>query len=440
MLRASAMQSTRTGRRRIRVAVYRDRAGATDHQPRITSHGSHGFTRIRPVGFWTAAADVDYHRRMVTRILLLAALGGLASAQAPARPLPLQQITLPAGFSIALYATGVPNARQMALGDKGTLFVGSRTARTVYAVVDRNGDQAADQVFTIASGLNMPSGLAFRGGALYVAEVSRVVRFDEIETRLENPPAPVVVNDSFPADRHHGWKFIAFGPDGLLYVPVGAPCNVCDRTADKRYASIMRMKPDGSGLELFASGIRNTVGFDWHPVAKDLWFTDNGRDNVSDDQPPDELNRAPRAGMHFGFPYCHAGDFKDPEFGTRPCSDFEPPARKLGPHVAAIGMRFYTGRMFPAEYRNQIFIAEHGSWNRSTPLGYRIMLARVEANKVMSYTPFAEGWLQGTRSSRGDTTIGNAWGRPADVLVMPDGALLVSDDEAGVIYRISYTK
>ncbi|HEX6975826.1 MAG TPA: sorbosone dehydrogenase family protein [Vicinamibacterales bacterium] len=377
---------------------------------------------------------------MTIRFLLALALAAVTtqSPSTPTRTLPLDTIKLPPGFSIAVYATGVPNARQMALGDKGTLFVGSRTARKVYAVVDRDGDQKADQVYTIANGLNMPSGLAFRGGALYVAEVSRVLRYDAIESKLEAPPEPVVVSAGFPTERHHGWKFIAFGPDGLLYVPVGAPCNICDRSDDKRFASIMRMKADGSGLEVFASGIRNTVGFDWHPQTKELWFTENGRDNISDDQPPDELNRAPRAGMHFGFPYCHGGDFKDPEFGSRPCSEFEPPARKLGPHVAAIGMRFYTGRMFPAQYRNQIFMAEHGSWNRSTPLGYRVMMATIENNKVTGYTPFAEGWLRGTRSSRGDTTLGDAWGRPADVLVMPDGALLVSDDEAGVIYRISY--
>jgi glucose/arabinose dehydrogenase len=238
----------------------------------------------------------------------------------------------------------------------------------------------------------------------------------------------VVVNESFPRDRHHGWKFIAFGPDGLLYVPVGAPCNICERE-DERYASILRMKPDGTGLEVFARGIRNTVGFDWHPETKELWFTDNGRDMLGDDLPPDELNRAPQKGMHFGYPYCHGGTISDPEFGSkRKCDEFTPPAMNLGPHVAAIGMRFYTGSMFPKEYQNQIFIAEHGSWNRSKPIGYRITLVRLENNRAVKYETFAEGWLQGER----------AWGRPADVLVMPDGALLVSDDEADVIYRISY--
>lgn len=351
---------------------------------------------------------------------------------------PLEQIKLPPGFVIEVYAADVPNARQLALGDKGTVFVGSRQAGRVHAVVDRDGDQKADQVYTIASGLQMPSGLAFRDGALYVAEVSRVIRYDGIESKLENPPAPVVVNDKFPTETHHGWKYLGFGPDGLLYVPVGAPCNVCERD-DERFATMMRMKPDGSALEVFARGIRNTVGFDWHPRTRELWMAENGRDSMGDDVPPDELLRAHKPGLHFGFPYCHGGDIPDPEFGAqRPCGEFEPPAQKLGAHVAAIGMKFYTGRMFPEEYRGQILLAEHGSWNRSQPQGYRVMLIKLSGNEAVSYTPFAEGWLRGIRSSRGVRTLGDAWGRPADVLVMPDGALLVSEDEPGTIYRISY--
>jgi glucose/arabinose dehydrogenase len=275
----------------------------------------------------------------------------------------------------------------------------------------------------------MPNGVAFRDGALYVAEVNRVLRFDRIESRLKNPPKPVVGNDSFPRDRHHGWKFIRFGPDGLLYVPVGAPCNVCLQK-DPIYASITRMKADGTAREIFAHGIRNTVGFDWHPETKELWFTDNGRDWLGDDRPPDELNRAPKERLHFGFPFCHGKDIADPEFGSqRKCDEFVPPVQELDPHVAALGMRFYDGATFPAEYRHQIFIAEHGSWNRSTPIGYRVTLVRLDGNKASKYEVFAEGWLRGTKP----------WGRPVDVQVMPDGALLVSDDEAGAIYRISYT-
>ncbi|MFC1716373.1 PQQ-dependent sugar dehydrogenase [Candidatus Poribacteria bacterium] len=344
---------------------------------------------------------------------------------------PVDRIKLPPGFEIDVYAADVPNARSMTLSPDGTLFVGSRSGGRVYAVLDKDRDNKADEVITIDQGLNDPNGVAIRDGSLYVAEISRVLRYDNIEANLNNPPAPVVVNDTFPGDEHHGWKFIRFGPDGMLYVPVGAPCNVCERKDNERYASITRMQPDGTGLEVFAHGIRNTVGFDWHPVTGELWFTDNGRDLLGDDVPPDELNHAPDPGMHFGFPFCHGGDVSDPVFGqNRECNEFTPPAMKLGPHVAALGMRFYTGSMFPGEYTNQIFIAEHGSWNRTIPIGYRVTLVRLENNKAVSYETFAEGWLQG----------GSAWGRPVDVLVIPDGALLVSDDRIGAIYRISYNE
>jgi glucose/arabinose dehydrogenase len=347
---------------------------------------------------------------------------------ADAQDLPLQKIKLPPGFQISIYARDVPGARSMTLSPNGVLFVGTRMEGNVYAILDTNKDNKADEVITLARGMNMPNGVAIRDGALYVAEINRVLRYDSIEAHLVDPPSPVVVSDSFPSDRHHGWKFIRFGPDGMLYVPVGAPCNVCERD-DKRYASIMRMKPDGSGLEVFASGVRNTVGFDWNPETQELWFTDNGRDMLGDNLPPDELNRAPKKGMNFGFPYCHGKNIPDPEFGSKhACSEFTPPEMELEPHVAALGMTFYTGKMFPLAYRNQIFIAEHGSWNRSIPIGYRVTVVQVQKNRAVKYETFAEGWLQG----------GKAWGRPVDVLVMPDGALLVSDDYAGAIYRISY--
>ncbi len=339
----------------------------------------------------------------------------------------LDKIKLPPGFKIEVYARNVPGARSMTLSPNDTLFVGTRDGE-VYAVVDKDRNNKADEVITIAQGLNMPNGVAFRDGSLYVAEVSRVIRYDNIESRLKKPPKPVVVNDSFPKETHHGWKFIRFGPDGMLYVPVGAPCNVCEKE-DERYGSIMRMKPDGSRLEIFAKGIRNSVGFDWDPLTKELWFTDNGRDMLGDDVPPDELNHAPRTGMHFGFPYLHGKEIPDPDYseGRKP-EEFNPPAMELGPHVASLGMRFYTGDTFPKGYRNHIFIAEHGSWNRSTPIGYRVTLVRIEGGKAAKYEVFAKGWLQ----------HGKAWGRPVDVQVMPDGALLISDDKAGVIYRISY--
>ena len=347
-----------------------------------------------------------------------------------ASALPLDKIKLPPGFSISIYARDVPDARSMTLSPNGTLFVGTRRAGKVYAILDRDHDNIADTVTTIAQGLQMPNGVAFHDGALYVAEVNRILRYDNIEAHLTNPPQPVVVTDSYPRDTHHGWKFIRLGPDGLLYVPVGAPCNICQRP-DERYASITRLKLDGTGFEIFAHGVRNTVGFDWHPETKELWFTDNGRDLLGDDLPPDELNRTPKPGLHFGFPYCHGKDSADPEFGAkRPCKDFVAPVLDLGPHVAALGMRFYTGTTFPQAYRNQIFIAQHGSWNRSKKIGYRVMRVRLKDDQVTEYVIFAEGWLQGEK----------AWGRPVDVEVMPDGALLVSDDFAGAIYRISYKK
>lgn len=341
----------------------------------------------------------------------------------------LSEIKLPAGFKIEIFAGNVPGARSMTLSPDGVVFVGTKD-NAVYAVVDADKDNKADEVIVIAKGLHCPNGVAFRNGSLYVAEVSKVWRYDNIEKNLNKPPEPVLVKDGFPRDEHHGWTFIAFGPDGKLYVPVGAPCNICLRD-DPRYASIMRMNSDGSALEIFAHGVRNTVGFAWHPRTNELWFTENGRDLLGDDVPPDELNRAPEKGLHFGFPFVHGADVRDPEFGKGvDLNQYVKPAQKLGPHVAALGMRFYTGTMFPEKYRNQIFIAEHGSWNRSRKIGYRVTLVKLDGNKAVSYEPFAEGWLQGDAVS----------GRPVDVLVMPDGALLVSDDLRGVIYRISYSK
>ena len=356
-------------------------------------------------------------------LVALACATPLAATQ-PA--LPLDRIKLPPGFVIETVAR-VPDARAMTWGERGTLFVGSTTGK-VYALT-LTGNGAAVRV--IASGLREPAGVAFRDGALYVSAVSRILRYDGIERLLDHPPAPVVVSEAFPTDGQHGRKFIAFGPDGKLYVPVGAPCNICAPDPE-RYTIITRMNPDGSGREIVARGVRDSVGFAWHPVTGDLWFTDNGRDNLGDDIPPDELNRVTKSGQNFGYPYCHGETISDPEFGSRrACSEFVPPAQSLGPHVAALGMRFYTGTQFPAAYRNQVFIAEHGSWNRSRKIGYRVTQVRLDpAGKALSYEPFAEGWL--------DSQTQSAWGRPADVLVAPDGSLLVSDDTAGAIYRIRY--
>ncbi len=341
----------------------------------------------------------------------------------------LDKIKLPPGFTISVYAE-VPKARSLSLSPSGIVYVGNRDGDKVYAVADENKDGKADKVYTIASGLNSPNGVAFKDGSLYIATISSILRLDSIESRLADPPKPVVVYDKYPTEGHHGWKFISFGPDGKLYVPVGAPCNVCEKE-NPVYSSITRMNADGSGMEIFANGIRNTVGFAWHPLTNQLWFTENGRDELGNDVPADELNSAPKAGMHFGFPYCHQGDIPDPKFGkNKRCNDFTAPIQKLGPHVAALGMRFYTSDKFPAVYKNQIFIAEHGSWNRSEPIGYRVSLVKIDsAGKALSYSNFAEGWLQ---------PDGKVLGRPVDVQVMPDGSLLVSDDYAGVVYRIVY--
>jgi glucose/arabinose dehydrogenase len=354
---------------------------------------------------------------------------GFLLVQSSQAGIQLDKIKLPSGFNISVYAEGVENARQMALGEQGTVFAGSRRAGKLWAISDEDKDQRADRVRLIDDGLNMPSGLEFRDGALYVGAVDRVLRYDEIESKLDQPLVPVVVSDVFPDKTHHGWKYLRFGPDGKLYIPIGIPCNICD---EEGFGLIRRMTPDGSGLETFAEGVRNSVGLAFHPQNGELWFTDNGRDKLGDDLPADELNHAPKSGMHFGIPYCHQGDLLDKEFGKgKNCDDYTPPVAKLDPHGAALGLAFYTGEMFPADYRNRLFIAQHGSWNRSKKVGYRILVLEVQADgKVLDQKVFASGWLQGQE----------AWGRPNDVLVMPDGALLVSDDAANVIYRISYKK
>ena len=359
-------------------------------------------------------------------VLLLA---GLVAAESASADLQLDKIQLPPGFHIEVYAQDVENARQMALGNGGTVFAGSRRAGKVWALTDADGDQRAETVRLVDEGLSMPSGLEFRDGALWVGAVDRILKYDNIETRLDDPPRPVVVTDALPDKDHHGWKYLRFGPDGKLYIPVGAPCNICD---EKGFAEIRRMNPDGTGMEVYATGVRNSVGLAFHPLNGQLWFTDNGRDMLGDDLPADELNYAPRPGMNFGFPYCHQGDLLDEEFGKgRDCADYTPPAAKLDPHGAALGLAFYTGGMFPAEYKNRLFITQHGSWNRTEKIGYRVLVLEVQPDgTVLDQRVFAEGWLQGQQ----------VWGRPNDVMVMPDGALLVSDDMAGVIYRISYTQ
>ncbi|MDP1696865.1 MAG: sorbosone dehydrogenase family protein [Xanthomonadaceae bacterium] len=339
---------------------------------------------------------------------------------------PLDRLRVPDGFEISLFADKVDNARGMAWGDNGTLFVGTREKGQVYAVRDDDGDGRADSVKVIAKGLRMPVGLAFRDGALYVSAVDRIVRFDAIESRLDKPAKPVVVVSDLPDKDHHGWRYIAFGPDGKLYVPLGAPCNICDEPG---FASITRMNADGSGREVVARGVRNSVGFDWNPADGKLWFTDNGRDWLGDDVPDDEINIVATTGEHFGYPYCHAGSILDPEFGAgKSCADYRAPTAKLGAHVAALGLRFYTGSQFPAEYNGDAFVALHGSWNRSKKSGYAVKRVQVVNGQVSAVTPFVEGFLDGEKTL----------GRPVDVIQASDGSLLISDDYANAIYRVRY--
>ncbi|SUZ58454.1 uncharacterized protein METZ01_LOCUS11308, partial [marine metagenome] len=346
----------------------------------------------------------------------------------------LEKIVLPEGFEIKIYADDVENARSMAISPLGTIFVGNRNEDNVFALKDTDGDNVIDKKYLITNKLkNMPNGVAFHDGDLYVAEVNKIWKFENIEENLsyadkfdEYLEEPILISDDFPSDRHHGWKYISFGPDGKLYVPVGAPCNICE-SRDEIYASITRMNPDGSNREIYVKGVRNTVGFTWHPETKQLWFTDNGRDMLGDNIPPCELNKVTGKDQHFGYPYCHGDDIGDPEFGGEySCSDFVMPVQNLGPHVAPLGLKFYTGKMFPDEYKGDIFIAEHGSWNRSKKIGYRISRVKIENNKSVGYETFIYGWL--------DDDEQEAWGRPVDILILEDGSMLISDDKANAIY------
>jgi glucose/arabinose dehydrogenase len=344
----------------------------------------------------------------------------------------LDSLRMPEGFHMEVYGR-VDNARSMAMSPDGTLFIGNKANGAVYALQDRNKDLKADTLYTIAKDLNMPNGIAFKDGALYVAEINRLWRYDAIEDHLDDPKATLIYDD-FPEDSHHGWKYIGFGPDGKLYVPVGAPCNVCETKDDTYYASIVSMDADGTHRQVVAKGVRNTVGLTWHPVTGELWFTDNGRDLLGDDLPPCELNRLSAVGQHFGFPYCHAGELLDPEFGKdKSCENYTSPALKLGPHVAPLGLKFYTGNMFPPAYKNKIIIPEHGSWNRSKNAGHtghKLSLVTEENGVGIHYETFVDGFL--------NKSTNTAWGRPVDVLVLEDGSILISDDKSGTIYRMSY--
>ena len=353
---------------------------------------------------------------------------GAVPVPAAAKANGLAALKLPKGFQIAVYADKVEGARELAVTDSGLVFVGSLKAGKVYALVDADKDGVAEKVVTVAEGLNVPNGVALLNGALYVGENSRIIKFDNIETTYASKPAYTVIKNDLPPESWHGAKYIKAGPDGKLYIPIGAPCNVCDKE-DAPHSKIWRMNPDGSNWELFARGVRNTVGFTWHPHTKEMWFTDNGRDELGDNMPSCELNIAPKPGLHFGFPYCHGGVLPDPKFGQgKSCDAYVPPVAALGPHVAPLGLAFYTGSQFPEQYRNQLLIAEHGSWNRSSKIGYQVRLLTLYGNKVVSDTAFIDGFLQNEEVS----------GRPVDIAVMPDGSILVSDDHAHKVYRVTY--
>jgi glucose/arabinose dehydrogenase len=341
--------------------------------------------------------------------------------------LPTAKLKVPAGFNIEVYAAGIANARSLTEGDKGTVFVGSRLLKNVTAIINKDGKRS---VKVIASDLYRPNGVAFKNGTLYIAELSKVSKIDKIEDNLDNPPKPTVIYDNLPKDEAHGWKFIGIGPDNKLYVPVGQPGN--NVLHDDAHGQIRRMNLDGSGAEVIARGVRNTVGFDWNPETKQLYFTDNGRDWMSEDVPEDELNRVTKVGEHFGAPFCLQGNIVDPEFGWgKSCSDYTAPVALLGPHSASLGMRFYTGSMFPKTYKNAIILARHGSWNRSKKVGGDLLVVRLNKDgSVKSTEPFLTGFLEDNKYI----------GRPVDVLQMKDGSLLVSDDYNGAVYRITYGK
>ncbi|OAI21174.1 sorbosone dehydrogenase [Methylomonas lenta] len=363
-------------------------------------------------------------------ILLLMMFSSLCFAAKPEHEAVLKQLHLPYGFKISIYADDVPNARQMAVSQQGIVYVGSQDGN-VYALEDKDGNGVAENRYILAQNLNLPNGVAYKAGALYVAEVNRIIRFDKIEANLENPLAPVVVFDQLPSTKHHGWKYIRFGPDGKLYSAVGAPCNIC-KPEEEIYASLFRINADGSGFQILADGIRNTVGFDWEPSTGHLFFNDNGRDYLGDDVPADELNQWTGSREHYGFPYCHAGNVPDKEFAqNKKCGQFKGPTWRYKAHVAPLGMRFYTGAQFPEQYHKQLLVAQHGSWNRSRPQGYQVALVKFSKGEPFSEQAFVSGWL---------TPSDEVLGRPVDIVQMPNGSLLISDDKLGVIYKVEYTK
>jgi glucose/arabinose dehydrogenase len=348
----------------------------------------------------------------------------------PPEEIPIDTIKVPDGFKVELWAHGLPGGRAMARGDKGKLYVGTRGIGRVYEITDQGGKRT---VRIVAEKMTQPAGVAFRNGSLYVASIDKMLRYDGIEDKPDVQPVDLSSKFNFPPLQHHNWKYLAFGPDEKLYVPFGGPCNICEPPTDE-YAQIRRYNPDGSGMEVIARGIRNSIGFDWDPRTGDLWFTDNGRDWMGEEGPEEELNHVTKVGLDFGFPYCHANGIPDPQYKRQdPCKGVTMPVALLGPHAAVLGMIFYKGRMFPAAYKDTIFVARKGSWNRTKLFGYDVVNVKVDPDgKNPKVTPFMTGFM--------DAGQNKFWGRPAYVLQMPDGALLVSDEQIGAIYRVSYRK
>jgi len=344
--------------------------------------------------------------------------------------IPVEKVNLPPGFSVQIWAHGLPGGRAMARGDQGKIYVGTRIIGRVYEITD-NGDRRSVRV--VVDKLTQPAGVAFANGSLYVMAINRVLRYDGIESNPNVQPVDLTDKFQLPPEQHHNWKYIRFGPDKKLYVPFGAPCNICE--PPPQYAQIRRYNPDGSGMEVIARGVRNSVGFDFHPKTGELWFTDHGRDWMGDDGPQDELNRLSKTGQNFGFPYCHAQGVADADFKKADaCKDVTKPVALMGPHAAAMGVLFYTGSMFPAQYKDTLFVARKGSWNRTKPFGFDVVNIRVGADgKNPKITPFMTGFINAKEGKY------DFWGRPAYLLQMPDGALLVSDEQTGTIFRVSYS-
>jgi len=348
----------------------------------------------------------------------------------PASEIPIDKLKLPPGFKIEVWATGMPGARAMARGDNGKIYIGTRAIGRVYELSD-NGKERSSRV--VVDKLVQPAGVAFKNGSLYVMAINKVLRYDGIEKNPTVAPVDLTAKFNLPPEQHHNWKYIAFGPDGKLYVPFGAPCNICELPTPE-YAQIRRYNPDGSGMEVLATGVRNSVGFDWHPTTKQLWFTNHGRDWMGDDKPNDTLSRMQKTGLNYGFPHCHQGNMPDDVIKKdNPCAGVEQPVALMGPHSAVMGMKFYTGNMFPAEYKNAAFVARKGSWNRNQKIGYDVVMVKSSADgKNAKVTPFITGFMNPADQS--------FWGRPAYLLQMPDGSMLISDEQLGAIYKVTYKK